>query len=289
MNLITKGGKTPWFFSEENTVDALVTADFHVGDKYGSLPRNPVTKEGSGVRPSPIQRRMYRELVKTLKEIGHKKLLLILGDTCEGKQLSSFGVPLNDADTDNQVNWAAEFYQETFYDITQPEIVIVVMGTPYHVMVGIGGNLDFQFAQKISQMSNVYFGYPNARFYLGKEKLLWDLRHRISIASVNRTMPLEKSFRMTAVNLINDGQMVPDVMGTAHNHSICFEALNVSDGSVPRIAFNAPCLKADDVYGQSLPYPSTAKVGVTTMRQEGRRVTGQKYLFNLYSEVGEKV
>jgi hypothetical protein len=289
MNLITKAEKKPWFFFDQETMSILVTGDWHVGDKYGILPKNPVTKEGSGIRPSNTQKRIYSDLVKTLKTIGHVDLLLIMGDTCEGKQLSSFGVPLNDADTDNQVNWAAELYQETFYDINSPDKVISVMGTPYHVMVGIGGNLDYQVAQKISTMSETYFGYPNAQFYLGKGKLLWDLQHRVSIASVNRLMPFEKTIRTYAVNVANDGGEVPDVIGRGHNHSICYDAINVSDGAIPRIAFNNACLKADDIYGLGLPYPTTAKVGVTTMRQEGRIVTGRKYLFNLYGEGAAKI
>ena len=289
MNLITKGGKTPWFFSDQNEVTALVTGDWHVGDKYGILPRKPITKDGGGVRPSQTQSKIYRELIQTLKKIGHVDLLLIMGDTCEGKQLASFGVPLNDADTDNQVNWSGEFYQETFYDINSPDVVISIMGTAYHVMVGIGGNLDYQVSQKIAQMSDTYFGYPNARFNLGEEKLLWDLQHRVSIANVNRLMPFEKIIRTYAVNAANNGGVVPDVIGRAHNHDLCYAAVDVSDGSIPRIAFNSACLKADDIYGQNLSYPAMAKVGVTTMKQTGATVTGEKHLFSLYDNGVEKI
>jgi len=289
MNLITKSERRPWFFSDKETVTILVAGDWHVGDKYGILPKNPVTKEGSGIRPSNTQKKIYGELVKTLKEIGHVDLLLLMGDLCEGKQLASFGVPLNDADTDNQTNWAAQLYQETFFDITKPDKVVSVMGTPYHAMVGIGGNLDYQVSQKIDSMSDTYFGYPSALFYLGKGKLLWDLQHRVSIASVNKLMPFEKIMRTYAVNVANDGGEVPDVIGRGHNHSICYEATNISDGAIPRIAFNSACLKADDIYGQELPYPSTAKVGVTSMLQEDRTVTGKKHLFDIYNTGVERI
>ena len=131
-------------------------------------------------------------------------------------------------------------------------------------------------------MSDTYFGYPNAWFYLGEEKLLWDLQHRVSIARVNRLMPFEKIIRTYAVNVTNDGGDVPDVIGRAHNHGICFPAINVSDGKIPRIAFNSACLKADDIYGQSLSYPGTPKIGVTTMLQSGREVTGKYHPIDPY-------
>jgi len=268
-------------FGELDEIKILVAGDWHVGDKYGILPKKPVTKEGGVINPNSIQRKIYKQLVKTLEQIGHVDLLLLMGDICEGKQLKSFGVPLNDSDTDNQVNWAAELYQETFFDICSPERVVTIMGTDYHVAVGIGGNLDYQFASKISGMSDVLFGYPNAWFKLGKEKLLWDLRHRVSIARVNRLMPFEKTMRLYAHNCINNGGEVPDVIGRAHNHEICFAAVDVSDGSIPRMAFNSACLKADDIYGQTLSYPGMSKVGVTTMLQKGRAITGEKHLFDL--------
>jgi hypothetical protein len=285
MKVLTNIQKTGYLFPEHDEVNILVTADWHVGDKYGVLPQKPVTKEGIGINPTPIQRKIYKELVKTLKTIGHVDLLLVMGDICEGKQLKSFGVPLNDADTDNQVNWAAELYQETFWDLCTPEKVICIMGTDYHVAVGIGGNLDYQFSSKIKEMSDVIFGYPNAWFKLGKEELVWDLRHRVSIARVNRLMPFEKTIRTYAHNVANDGGIIPDVIGRAHNHAICYPAVNVSDGRIPRIAFNAPCLKADDVYGQTLQYPGTAKVGVSTMLQSGKRVTGDYHAFDLSFKV----
>ena len=281
LKVLTSTQKTGVLFKDKEDIKILVTGDWHVGDRHGILPRKPTDITGGGVNPSPAQRSMHRQLTKALKEIGHVDLLLIMGDSCEGKQLKSFGVPLNDSDTDNQVNWAAELYMETFFDYCSPEKVLSIMGTPYHVMVGIGGNLDYQFTAKIAGMSDVIFGYPNAVFKLGKNKLLWDLQHRVSIATVNRLMPYEKIIRTYAQNVANDGGVVPDVMGRAHNHGICYAAVNVSDGRIPRIGFNAACLKGEDTYGATLPYPSTPKIGVTTMSQKGKIVTGEYHAFDL--------
>ena len=281
MKLLNNTQKMGYLFPDLDEITILVTGDWHVGDKHGILPKNPTTKDGGGINPSTFQKKMHKHLIKTLKKIGHVDLLLLMGDLCEGKQLKSFGVPLNDADTDNQVNWATELYQETFFDYSSPEKVVSIMGTPYHVMTGVGGNLDYQASGKISQMSDVIFGYPIANFRLGKGKVLWNLQHHVSIAQVNKLMPYEKIMRTYATNVTNDGGTIPDVIGRAHNHGICYPCVDVSDGRIPRIAFNSACLKGTDTYGATLAYPSTPKVGVTTMEQTGKSVTGKKHLFDL--------
>lgn len=280
MELVSKYNPISWFFSERDEVNGVVSGCWHVGDKYGSLPKNPITKEGTGVVGSRVQKRLYTELVESLKKIGQTELLILMGDLVEGKQLKVAGVPLNDSDTDTQVEWAYQLYEETFYKYCNPEKVIVVMGTPYHVLVGVGGNLDYQVADKISRISDVTFGYPALRFYLGSKKLLWDVRHRISIASVNLLMPLEKTFRAYYRILAEEDSPIPDVICRGHNHSIVFEPTNVSSGKNRRYALVSPCMKASDVYGETLPYPSTPKTGVMTIKQTDR-LWGEYHPFNI--------
>ena len=288
MEIVTKYDPVPWFFGERDKVDGVVTSCGHVGDKYGVLPKNATTKEGGGATPNAVQKRLYSELVKTLKKIGTVPLLIIMGDTAEGKQLKVAGVPIQDSDTDTQGNWAAQLYEETFYEYCNPERVIMVMGTAYHVLVGIGGNLDFQVAEKISRISDVTFGYPNLRFLLGSQKRLWDVRHRISVASVNLLMPLEKSFRSYYRMLAEDGTPIPDVICRSHNHGIVFEPTNVSSGKNRRYALVSPCMKASDIYGETLPYPSSPKVGVMTISQ-GDRLHGEYHPFDIDSVKVRKI
>jgi len=274
LRLISKYDPTPWLLSDEETVNGVITGDWHIGDKYAPLPEQPATKEGGGIKPSKTQKKIKKELINQLKKCEPIDLLIMMGDCIEGKQLRSFGVPVSDADTDTQVNWAYQFYEETFYEYLKPKQVIVIMGTPYHVMVGIGGNLDYQFAEKISRLGETIFGYPNLQFYLGKEKLLWDLRHRISIARVNKLMPLEKTFRNFFEMAATKGQHIPKVIGRGHNHSISKTVTDMSTGIEPWYAFMSPTLKANDVYGQTLSYPDEPNLGFFTFKQDRDQLYG---------------
>lgn len=280
MRIIGRYDKTPWFYPDLDNVDGIISGDWHISDKYAAVPKNPATKEGVGIKPAKIQKYIREELKKILKEIGHVKLLILPGDLTEGVQKNIGGGQVIDTDADNQVEWTFQFYEETFYEYCNPEHVLITMGTPYHVMVGIGGNLDYQVASKISRISDVTFGYPNLQFYLGAEKKLWDVRHRISIARVNQNMPLEKTFRYFYRMQAENGNRVPDVIGRAHNHSLVREPFNVSGGSVPRYAWVSPCLKSNDIYGQQLRYPGDTMVGVISFSQGGG-VTGRYHAIDI--------
>lgn len=277
MKIVSRYDKTPWLLSEEETCEGVISGDWHIGDKYAPLPNQACTKEGQTVNPSKVQRKIKTDLIKQLKKVGEKELLIIPGDILEGKQLSAFGVPVSDSDTDTQVNWGLQFYEETFYKYTKPRYVLICMGTDYHASLGIGGNLDYQFADKIDELSEVVFGYPNLAFYLGKGKLLWDVRHRVSIASVNRLMPIEKTYRYFYREEVENNGVTPDVVGRAHNHSIVMPPTNVSMGSVSKYGWHSPCLKASDVYGEQLRYPSLPKLGFLTFLQVGERLYGDYY------------
>jgi len=289
MKIVGRYDPTPWLYSTEENIDGILTGDWHIGDKYACLPNQACSKEGQTTEPSPVQKEIKRQLIDILKEIGPVKLLVINGDAIEGKQLKMFGIPISDSDTDTQVTWASQFYEETFLKYNKPEHVLVTMGTDYHVSTGIGGNLDYQFADKISRLSDVLFGYPNLRFYLGAGKMVWDVRHRVSIAHVNRLMPMEKTFRAFYRDCAENETEIPDVVGRSHNHSLAVEPRNFSVGRKKFYGWHAPCLKASDVYGEQMSYPSTPQLGVLSFTQGGRRLYGDYHDIDLTKKGIEKI
>jgi len=289
MRIIGTYDARPHLYSTEKNVTGICTGDWHIADKYAPQPDQACTKEGQTIKPSWVQKEIKKGLIKYLKQIGHVNVLIVNGDVTEGKQLKSFGVPVSDSDTDTQVEWARQFYEETFYKYNTPDYVLVTMGTPYHVSVGIGGNLDYQFADKISNMSNVIFGYPNLGFYLGKEKMLWDVRHRVSIAQVNKLMPMEKTFRMFYHECVENNTEVPNVVGRSHNHSVAVEPRNFSTGKNKFYGWHAPCLKASDIYGEQLSYPSSPQMGVLSFTQSGRVLGGEYHCIELPSRKTQKI
>lgn len=271
LKIKTRYDPTPWIAPKQETIKLLTTGDWHTLDKWGICPPNFKTKEGTPLTQHPVQEIVYNECVEICKNIGHVNIAILMGDMAEGKQAKSFGVPLMDADTDNQVNAAFQFYEETIHKYCTPDIVLAVMGTPYHRAVGIGGDLDYQVALRISNIDDVIFGQPNLNFLLGKDKVRWNLQHRISIARVNRMVPFEKTFRLyarqEAESWMGSFDRIPDIIVRAHRHD---PQLPFGIGQGRRWAMTTPPLKVVDEYASIMAYPvGPCSVGLMTVTQHG--------------------
>lgn len=269
--IVNRYDPKPWIAHDTKPVDILVTGDWHALDKFGINPPHTASKEGTPVAQSKLQKKVFKETREICKGIGHVDVVLLMGDLAEGKQMKAFGIPLNDADTDVQVDSAFRFYEETVFKYCTPDYVIVVMGTPYHVTMGIGGNLDYQIAEKISRISKTIFGYPSLTFFLGRDKVRWHAQHRMSFARVNRMMPLEKTVRqwatMEANSLTGNEQNIPDVIVRAHRHEA---QIPIGIGEGRRWAMVSPPLKAVDVYADLMPYPVRSSVALMKVTQMER-------------------
>jgi len=266
--IVTRYDPTLWIASTQETPKLLGTGDWHTLDKWGVCPKDFKTKEGTPLTQHPVQKIVYDETIEICKKIGHVDVAFLMGDMAEGKQVSAYGVPLMDADTDNQVNAAFKFYEDTIYKYCTPTIVLAIMGTPYHRSVGIGGDLDYQIALRISTLSNVVFGQPNLNFLLGKDKVRWNLQHRISIARVNRMMPFEKTYRQHArlesESWTGDFSRIPDMFVRAHRHD---PQIPFGIGEGRRWAMATPPLKVVDEFADLLPYPVKCTAGLMTVKQ----------------------
>jgi len=279
LKIKTRYDSTPWIQSTKEAVKLLTTGDWHALDKWGICPPAFSTKEGTPLHPSKVQKKIYRETVKLCKKIGHVDVAILMGDMAEGKQSKAFGVPLMDADTDNQVEAAFQFYEATVHEHCTPDIVLAIMGTPYHRSVGIGGDLDYQVASKIAQLDNVIFGQPNLSFLLGKDKVRWNLQHRVSIARVNRMMPLEKTYRfynnLELMSWTGNPKRVPDMVVRAHRHD---PQVPFPLGQGRRWAMVTPPLKVVDEYASVMAYPvGPTSAGLMTVKQYGLGDFAGKY------------
>ena len=271
LKIKTRYDAIPWIASKQESVKLLTTGDWHSLDKWGVCPPNFKTKEGTPLTQHPVQKKVFKESVKHCKEIGHVDVAILMGDMAEGKQAKSFGVPLMDADTDNQVNAAFEFYEQTVHKYCTPTIVLSIMGTPYHRAVGIGGDLDYQVSLRISTIDDVIFGQPNLNFLLGKDKVRWNLQHTMSIARINRLMPFEKTFRLYArlesESWIGEFDRIPDIIVRAHRHD---PQLPFGIGQGRRWAMTTPPLKVIDEYADIMAYPvGPCSAGLMTVMQNG--------------------
>lgn len=270
LKIKTRYDPIPWIKTQQETVKLLTTGDWHSLDKWGVCPPSFSTKEGTPLKQHKVQKKVFNESVNICKKIGHVDVAILMGDLAEGKQTKAFGVPLMDADTDNQVEAAFQFYEETIHEHCTPDLVLSIMGTPYHRAVGIGGDLDYQVSVRIAQIDNVIFGQPNLNFLLGKDRVRWNLQHRISIARINRMMPFEKTYRLWArlesESWTGDFKKIPDMAVRAHRHD---PQLPYGIGEGRRWAMAVPPLKVVDEYADILLYPVKCSAGWMTVEQFG--------------------
>lgn len=256
--------------SDVENLKYAVMSDPHIGHQVGYLPPNAISKKGHRVQQSQFQRRLHRETISHLKEIGKVDILLLLGDLCEGKQVRMAGVGLHDADTDTMVKWAVQSILE-WCSYLKPKVIIITKGTDYHTTRNIGGDLDYQVANILGQTFEVYYGIE---IYAKLGKLVWYLRHYYPTVSVNRTMPLEKMFRFKARDFAAEKlKIFPDVMGFAHIH-LCLGLTKIDQKTY---AFTAPALKGKDDYMKSRGYGWEPDLGVLELRQNGKYIDYSRF------------
>lgn len=255
---------------DQKDISYAVLSDLHTGHVTGYLPPNMMSKSGNLIRQNQLQRKVHRETIRHLKEIGEVDILIILGDLCEGKQVKIAGVGLHDCDTDTMVKWAVHSVLE-WCSILKPKVIIITKGTDYHTTVGIGGDLDYQIASILGATFSVYYG---VELYLKLGELIWYLRHYYPTVSVNRMMPLEKMFRFKARDVAAGRcKVIPDVMGFGHVH-VSMPLTKIENRTY---AFVAPALKGKDDYMRGKGYPYEADLGLVHMVQTGKYVDQYRF------------
>jgi len=278
-----------WVYSACDRLKFLVTADWHMLDQVGANPPNIRTKEGNLISQSNLQKLTFEGAQKICKDIGKTDGAIIDGDLAAGKDPKQYGIPLSDADTDNQVEAAYQFYKETIYKYCNPDYAFITMGTPYHVLVGIGGNLDYQIALRISELTPVLFGYPNLNVYLGSDKLLWNIQHRMAVTK-DPMGPLVRTFetyaRLEMESLAGSMENIPTVICRAHIHKPQLPA-PIAGGK--RWFLCAPPLKHLGIYEGLLPYPTKASIGLMEVIQEKGSLQGKFYPIEIRKKEIEKI
>jgi len=240
----------------------VVIGDMHTGSKYGYLPHEAVTKEGVQITQTKWQRTMETNLLSEFKKIGEVDILIVMGDTCEGKQVKIAGITLSDADTDSMVKWATKSILD-ICKLLKPKIIIAVKGTDYHVSTGIGGDLDYQVASNLAYSGyKVLYGYPTANVRIGNLK--WKLKHKYPTA-MNITPPMEKVYKEVCADAKAKGYEVPDVFGWGHAHQ-CVEPHRIYSTSA--YAFIAPCLKLNDPHIEEATYVKRPDIGFLYIEQD---------------------
>jgi hypothetical protein len=252
----------------KHNFNVIVMSDFHVGSRYGYLPREVTAKNGTPIVQSKEQRLMEKGLHDQLNKVGNIDVLILDGDLCEGKQIKIAGIDLSDSDTDTTVKWATNSI-ENIISITKPSYIVIVKGTDYHVTNAIGGDLDYQVASALSGTHVVYYGLPVANVRIGN--MLWRISHRYPTTR-NITPPMETFLK----ELISDAHIkqyrVPDVFVWAHTHQ-CIEPHRIL--STSSYGMVSPAQKLNDPYIDQSYYSKRPDIGFIHVEQDGDYLNGR--------------
>ena len=261
---ITDQYELPSILKNRSDVTHLILGDAHCGSRTGLLPPNILNKRGVEVTQSQTQKNIWNQLVANLKNVGKVDVLIVGGDWVEGKQIHAAGLDLHDSDTDVQVKIGVESLKR-ICEISQPDYILFVEGTDYHIARGVGGVLDYQVAQLLGATLDIpiYYG-TTLNVKIGE--LVWNIEHRIAISNTFKLRVFEKIFdfyrRDFDAQRIN---VIPDVIVRFHHH-VAQTPIRIEHS---RWAIRGGCLKEKDTYLQKQSYPSNPDLGIMIVRQNG--------------------
>jgi len=270
----------PWIIRDKKEVDMIGTGDWHSLDRFGVNVPNMKAKDGTPLPMNDLQEKVYNKSQEICEEIGKVDVALLMGDLTEGTR-RTYDVPISTSDTDMQVEAAYRFYKDTIYKYCKPDWTIVVMGSKPHILVGMGSNLDYQTALRVSKSTDTIFGYANAQVYIGEEseRYLWEMKHNMSAGRGSRLRPLEQDFKDRVADEIfslnGSLENVPDVTVHAHRH-VPQIPLGIMEGR--RWVLVTPPLKALDIYAQTRKATYKTSMGFMKIKQLKRWKIDGEYL-----------
>lgn len=247
----------------------VTLSDFHVGGKFGYLPKNCKDYRGTEINQSTDQEKMEINLLSSFKSIGQIDVLILLGDMIEGKNPKSFGLDIVDGNLSLQRDWCVKALSDII-NIIQPKIVIGTTGSGYHVEETQDMQISIML-EKIYPNIQVFHGYQYPQFILGDK--YWKIVHQIG-QGTSMIGTLE-SYWSKMNKAMWDRERVPDVIGFGHIHRAVPPA-NFVNGKNPVYGFISPCQKLPDPFCNKTGN-AYWEIGYLYMEQENTNLWG-KYI-----------
>lgn len=260
--------KYPIKISKDKNFKIIVISDTHIGGRTGYLPSNCKHERGEKHPQTPDQKKMEKNLLTSLENVGEIDILIFLGDMVDGKNSSAGGLDIGNVNVDIQIEWATLFGQSVINQL-KPKKILGLHGSDYHV----DDSSDKQLIYRLSLLYpdiNFYYGYPSLKFYLGDK--LWYLQHKFA-SGVSKLGTLERYWK-NIHNMSWDRGRTPDVIGYAHLHK-AQNPTQIKNGKNPVYGFVAPCQKMPDVFCSKGPLGAFWEIGYLNIEQNGRELNGK--------------
>lgn len=207
-------GKTHGDFLPKRTesVRVLALGDMHCGHAAGLTPPDRWYSDtdvyGTDYMDyAKIQRNLWEWYMATLKEIGHVDVLIVNGDTIDGKGNRSGGTELLTTDLVDQTRIAIECLNHISCDR-----MLMTYGTPYHTSNG-GEDFEALIAE--------HFNAPiEDQIFADINGVIFDVKHKVGGSSVphGRSTALAKEKLWNRMWAEKEAQPKSDILLRSHVH-----------------------------------------------------------------------
>ena len=197
----------------------IALSDFHSGHLVGLTPPPWHVKEKRGTdrtkrgKFARIQRELWGEFVKMLKDLAPYDYVLFGGDSIEGKGFRSGSTELITADREEQAEIAASVFASVrLYSGRKKVKIAAVYGTPSHV--GTDEDWEDIVAEKAG------FDKIGAHEWPMIEGVVFDLKHKIGSSTIphGRGTAVLREMLWGDLWAMNDQQPKADVVLRGHAH-----------------------------------------------------------------------
>lgn len=252
--------------------------DTHVISQYAILPPNAYLIGANDLKTiipqNSVQKKLWKYYISSLRKISaniqrqHTKLILVLmGDMTEGRQLKIAGRTIQSMNTDDAVLIALDVVKKAV-EILQPDVILGVYGTAYHVRDG-SGDLDRQLYDKlVSLVGSAIPVYHDFDISAKIGELWWHIAHPYP-TTMYQLNPMEKMRNDMLIQYgLNQKNKKYDVLPRAHCHCV-----NIAYIRLPAV-FTIPCFKVKDPYMREKAYLGlrSPDIGILVAKQKERQL-----------------
>jgi hypothetical protein len=161
--------------SKARAKKVLAIGDLHCGHGVGLTP--PAWQSGGEL--GVIQKALWDHYAETVQSIGKVDLLIVNGDTIDGKGKRSGGTELIEPDLTRQTEMAAECV-----DLVKTNRVVMTYGTPYHTATDCGADTESQLIKDLKLKKPSRTVTVGGHEWIDVNGMIFDVKHKVGSSGI---------------------------------------------------------------------------------------------------------